>query len=133
MAIAKGEDAPEELCERLAALGYLAHAEDSYELTFPVFDRESKDISGFTAEEQRILTESAKEVRRLIEEAKAYTNKVTREDLPLLFKNDDRLSYFACTENYIDRGFILDQALADGWLKYDENTSPVVGAYLYVD
>ncbi|MBO5111470.1 MAG: RNA polymerase sigma factor [Clostridia bacterium] len=133
LAIAKGEPASEATCETLVKYGYLGRAEGGYELTFPVFGRESEDISGFTAEEQRVLTESAKEIRRLIEETKAYTNKVTREDLPALFKNDDRLSYFACVNNYLDRGFILDQALADGWLKYDENTSPVVGAYLYVD
>ena len=133
LAVAKGEDASKEQCERLANYGYLARTEDGYEPVIPMFGKESEDISAFSEEEQRVLTESAKEVRRLIEETKAYTNTVTREDLPPLLKNDDRLSYFACVNNYIDRGFILDQALADGWLKYDENTSPVVGAYLYVD
>ena len=133
LAIAKGEGASEGLCERLADYGYLARTDHGYEPALLVFGKESEDISGFTAEEQRVLTESAREVRRLIEETKAYTNRVTREDLPALFKNDDRLSYFACVNNYVDRGFVLDQALADGWLKYDESTSPIVGAYLYID
>ena len=32
----------------------------------------------------------------------------------------------------ISRGYVIEQALADGWLKYDENTSPVIGAYIYI-
>lgn len=31
----------------------------------------------------------------------------------------------------ISRGYIVDQALANGWLKYDENTINTVGAYIY--
>ncbi len=31
----------------------------------------------------------------------------------------------------INRGYIVDQALEDGWLKYDENTINTVGAYIY--
>ena len=31
----------------------------------------------------------------------------------------------------IERGYIIDQALKDGWLKYDDNTINTVGAYIY--
>lgn len=31
----------------------------------------------------------------------------------------------------ISRGYIIDQALEDGWLKYDENTINTIGAYIY--
>ena len=31
----------------------------------------------------------------------------------------------------ISRGYIVDEALANGWLKYDENTINTVGAYIY--
>ena len=27
---------------------------------------------------------------------------------------------------------LLEQAIADGWLRYDDSTSPVIGAYLYI-
>ena len=30
-----------------------------------------------------------------------------------------------------ERGYVVDQALEDGWLKYDENTINTVGAYIY--
>ncbi|MBQ8185332.1 MAG: hypothetical protein IJ037_00490 [Clostridia bacterium] len=33
---------------------------------------------------------------------------------------------------YFDRGYIFDRAIADGWIKFDpDTTSKVVGAYLY--
>ncbi|MBQ9121091.1 MAG: RNA polymerase sigma factor [Clostridia bacterium] len=133
LAVAKGETASEEMCERLVDYGYISRTEDDYEPAMMVFGRESEDISDFTEKEKQILTESADQIRRLIKEAKAYTNEVTAKDLPPIFQNDSRLVHFACVNNYLDRGFVLDQALEDGWLKYDENTSPVVGAYLYVD
>lgn len=31
----------------------------------------------------------------------------------------------------IQRGYIIDQAIEDGWLKYDENTINTVGAFIY--
>jgi len=31
----------------------------------------------------------------------------------------------------INRGYIVDQALEDGWLKFDENTINTIGAYIY--
>ncbi len=31
----------------------------------------------------------------------------------------------------INRGYIVDQALEDGWLKYDENTINTVVAFIY--
>ncbi len=32
----------------------------------------------------------------------------------------------------IKRGYVVEQALSDGWLKYDENTDKTVGAYIYI-
>ena len=31
----------------------------------------------------------------------------------------------------ISRGYIIDQAINLGWLKFDENTINTVGAYIY--
>lgn len=31
----------------------------------------------------------------------------------------------------IERGYIIDQALEDGWLKFDENTINTVGDFIY--
>ncbi|MDE6748164.1 MAG: hypothetical protein K2K21_03755 [Lachnospiraceae bacterium] len=32
----------------------------------------------------------------------------------------------------ITRGYVVEQALKDGWLKYDENTINTIGAYIYL-
>ena len=32
----------------------------------------------------------------------------------------------------ISRGYIVEQAIADGWLKYDDNTINTIGAYIYL-
>lgn len=32
----------------------------------------------------------------------------------------------------ISRGYVVEQALEDGWLKYDENTINTIGAYIYL-
>ncbi|MDE6673484.1 MAG: hypothetical protein K2K19_01535, partial [Acetatifactor sp.] len=33
---------------------------------------------------------------------------------------------------FISRGYVVEQALEDGWLKYDENTINTIGAYIYL-
>ena len=30
-----------------------------------------------------------------------------------------------------ERGYIIDDAIENGWLKYDENTTNTIGAYIY--
>lgn len=32
----------------------------------------------------------------------------------------------------INRGYIVDQALEDGWLKFDEDTINTIGAFIYL-
>jgi hypothetical protein len=32
----------------------------------------------------------------------------------------------------IERGYVVEQAILDGWLKYDENTIHTIGAYIYL-
>jgi RNA polymerase sigma factor (sigma-70 family) len=52
------------------------------------------------------------------------TDKLTslRDDIYSLFKQAPE----------IDRGYIVEQAIADGWLEYDENTINTIGAYIYL-
>ena len=32
---------------------------------------------------------------------------------------------------FFERGYIIDDAIENGWLKYDENTTNTMGAYIY--
>lgn len=34
---------------------------------------------------------------------------------------------------HIERGYVVEQALADGWLKYDDSTCRTIGAFIYLD
>ena len=40
---------------------------------------------------------------------------------------------FACANCRIARSEVLELALENGWLRYTEQTSPVVGAYLVLN
>lgn len=76
-----------------------------------------------------------------------YLKKVNDEIKPnvLIINNDKHITNSESINNLkneiiellkqtssIERGYIIDQALEDGWLKYDENTINTVGAYIYI-
>ncbi|MBO7297142.1 MAG: hypothetical protein J6V39_07765, partial [Clostridia bacterium] len=44
---------------------------------------------------------------------------------------DDICSLFKQAPD-IERGYIVEQAIIDGWLAYDENTINTIGAYIYL-
>jgi len=54
------------------------------------------------------------------------------EDLPDSIASNENLRFIAFQENGADRRYVLEQALKDGWLVYDDKTSPVIGAYMYL-
>ena len=86
----------------------------------------------FADAEKETVHQTMEEIRRIISDITAYSHCVTLNALPALFKNDERMCAFACRSSALGRSEILEQAIADGWLKYDENTSKVIGAYLYL-
>ena len=60
---------------------------------------------------------------------------ILREDLPECIRNNsmllDALLESICTANPT-LGYVVKYALASGWLKYSENTSPAIGAYFNI-
>lgn len=44
---------------------------------------------------------------------------------------DDIYSLFKQAPD-IERGYIVEQAILDGWFKYDDNTINTIGAYIYL-
>ena len=130
LAIAKCEPAPKGLCERLADYGYVIRTENGYEPDILVLG--SSELTPFDEMEKTAIQNAVKEIRALLTEAKSYAASVTAKDLPVTFREDERMCHFACVNNYISRSYVLEQALTDGWLKYDENTSKTIGVYLYI-
>ena len=108
--------------------------DSSYEPTIVVFnnDKASEYWTSFSAAERSAITKTVEEIKSIISAANKFAFKITAESLPPMFKNDERMCYFACANNRMSRDIIFMQAIKDGWLKYDETTSRVVGAYLYI-
>ena len=50
-----------------------------------------------------------------------------RDELVELFKQT--LSPYI---SFLDRGLIFEQALNDGWLKYDDKSEITIGSYIYI-
>ena len=59
---------------------------------------------------------------------KTYNEKLTAK---LTSLKDDIYSLFKQAPD-IERGYIVEQAILDGWLKYDDNTISTIGAYIYL-
>ena len=120
--------------ERLLSYGYIKKTDAGYEPTVVVFDGRSNEeyLRLFTEEERALLMKIASKLRKLLREAIDYARKVITMDLPESIANNEHLSIFACKENLYERRYVLEQALKDGWLVYDEHTSPVIGAFLYL-
>ena len=59
---------------------------------------------------------------------KPYNEQLTEK---LTSLRDDIYSLFKQAPD-IERGYIVEQAILDGWLKYDDNTINTIGAYIYL-
>ena len=86
----------------------------------------------FTDAERKSITQTVEEIKRIVSEAKEFAFNLTAESLPPLFKDDERMCYFACSNSTMSRDIVFMQAIKDGWIKYNEYTSKVVGAYIYI-
>ena len=125
----------EETClERLVDYGYITKTESGYEPAIIVFDRKESEeyLAKFSADERISIVNTVAQIRGILKEVSEFAYKVTAEDLPTTISKNENLCIFACRNNIFGRTYILDQALNNGWLKYDENTSKAVGAYIYI-
>ncbi len=59
---------------------------------------------------------------------KPYNEQLTKK---LISLRDDIYSLFQQAPD-IERGYIVEQAILDGWLKYDDDTINTIGAYIYL-
>ena len=71
-------------------------------------------------------------ILQTIEKINNAVREILVSDLPMCVRNDERivnaLLESICTTSHT-LGYVVKYAIARGWLKYDENTSPAVGAY----
>ena len=71
-------------------------------------------------------------ILQTIEKINNSVREILVSDLPKCLRDDEKtvnvLLESICTTSHT-LGYVVKYALASGWLKYDENTSPAVGAY----
>ncbi len=128
-----------EVCEaywmdRLLSYGYIRKTETGYEPTIVVFKEgaSEKYLESFTDEEKKLLMGTATEIKKMLRDAMEFSRKIIAEDLPDSIASNENLRFIAFQENGADRRYVLEQALKDGWIVYDDKTSPVIGAYMYL-
>ena len=120
--------------DRLLSYGYIRKTETGYMPTIVVFEQgaEERYLEAFTDEEKKSLMETATEIKKMLREAMDFSSKMILEDLPDSIASNENLRFIAFQENGADRRYVLEQALKDGWLVYNEQTSLVIGAYMYL-
>ena len=134
----KWDECEKVFLDSLLNYGYIRKTADGYAPTIGIFGgvNELSDMDQyfllFSDAEKETILQTMEEIRGILSDITAYSHRVTLDDLPALFKNDERMCAFACRCSALGRSEILEQAIADGWLKYDENTSKVIGACLYL-
>ena len=132
--VAKGQwnECYKDMLDNLMKYGYIRKEGEEYIPNILVFDGRASDkyVCNFTEKEQAELRALADRLHALFGELASYSNKVTIDDLPMRFRKDKTICALACGNTGFDRSDVLEQAITDGWLKHDENTSKVIGAYL---
>ena len=134
-AVAEGkwESCDKQALERLIEYGYVVKTDMGYHPAIVVFGMKlNKYTECFTEEEKALIVGYASEIRKIFAGCNEYAVQVTTADLPDELKKDDRMCNFACSNNRIARNYILDQALKDGWIKYDDSTGKTIGAHIFI-
>ncbi len=134
LAEGKTEGLEETYLEKLVKYGYAKKSESGYTPAIVVFKGydTSNTLEKFTDGEKEELKEKAAAIRNLLSSASVYAMNITKKDLPQSFKKDERMCSLACNNTKVEAGHLMHRALLDGWIKYDENTSKGMGAYLYI-
>ena len=127
-------DCDENLIQDLLKYGYLRREEGGYVPCIVVFHRRGDETypERFSETEKREIKETAGRIQCIIAAVNAYAREAVYRDLSKTLKADAHVCALACANSGFDRRYVLEQALGDGWLKYDENTSRVIGAYLII-
>ena len=135
----------ESIIERLINYGYVYKKEGKYipnvgvvkQSTCQAFLKFSKKkkFSHQFAEHGNVRGKLNESILQTIEKINNSVRGIIVSDLPHCLRDDEKmvnaLLVSICTTSHT-LGYVVKYALASGWLKYDENTSPAVGAYFNI-
>ena len=141
------EKAPENLSvvEKLVEYGYAYKRANDYIPNVVVIRKstnqkflkfcERKNFSAVFVEHADARGQLHNNILNTIEKINGTVREILYSDLPSCVstntKTVDALLESICTTSHT-LGYIVRYALASGWLKYDENTSPAIGAYFHM-
>ena len=138
--IAKQEDYTEYTTElaNLEKYGYIKKNENGYSLAIVVLDGNGIDnlteeqLNEFiSTEEQDKAEELSDDIRALLLKQKAFSTEQILNEIPEFLKNDTKQIEFACNTVTPFQGAIIEEALKQGYLHYDEKEPKrILGAYL---
>ena len=127
-------DCDGKVLERLVEYGYARKTANGYEPTIVVFENSQADvhITQFTEEEVRRVKDLTAEIVAILQELFDYAYELNLKNMPASLADYPLIKDFAASHTAFDRSIVLEQAIADGWIKFDEHSSRAVGAFIYV-
>lgn len=146
LAVAKGNRVfNETMAENLVSYGYLRKDGMAYVPNLTVISRavlrkfvrygNRKRHSAEFLEHAAACGRLNQEVLSVMAETNNAVRRIVREDLPRSMRQDEKLlDGLVCTlcRNTPALGYAIEQAISDGWLTYNDQTSRTIGAYLYI-
>jgi len=133
-ALGKTDDAPADIVEALVRYGYLSRYDGVLRPEILVLKlTEIKDRA------KALDDKSAEPVVAAVDRVKEFTQalylkieNIIKADLPKVFSRDAYQVRFVTEDCYHARGYVMAEALKNGWLLPDDRVSPVIGAHLYL-
>ena len=105
---------------------------DGYELSIVVLPKDKNDLfaADLTEVERQTLNDCSSRIEDLISDIREKAEAIIRRDMPPKVLENPRQFADIMGSSVFRRGYVFEQAIADGWLKYDESTPKSVGAYI---
>ncbi len=126
----QAEMAEAEELEKLKNYGYIREKCGKVEPTLLIFDEKEK--IEFGAEEKRRLAAMDEEISAFLKNSQKKTIAIMREEMPKKFFEAPHQYNHVLGCLSINNNYICEQALRDGYLKYDERTSPTIGNFIFI-
>ena len=121
------------IIENLINYGYLKKSDNGYILQIVVLRKIDSIIRDFSDADQKKISDMIIDITTYFKIPYDFSNEIIRKDLPKANRENEKLVHFVAESEAFDRKYVFNHALKSGWLKYDENTSNTVGAFLSID
>jgi hypothetical protein len=124
------EKAEAEELEKLKKYGYIREKAGKAEPALLIFDKKEK--IEFCDKEKRRLEKLDEEIYAFLKSAQEKTLSIMRGEMPKKFFEAPHQYNHVLECLSINKNYVCEQALLDGYLKYDEHTSPTIGNFIFI-